>query len=720
MSYIPRAYENRWDITHIEDLDMSSANKQSIVAQIIDKKMVNPKTAKKLYEITVQDENWHIAHLQYYNAAFQVAKLEKNKRYTIIWKPADKKGKVVFYHPEAVENKNYDAGFDPMDSREDDLSRLKSDSNQSDNTDSINNKTKLNFANNPTDQKTWRIFPIYSEMMGLKPARFADKIYANIWLIPKYFMDHLPKRFTEKYELLDLAETMTELHYPTTYEKLNKARYRIYFEKMLKVQINSMVNKKEYETIDAKTKTIYARDSKVKPDRDIVKELLVTLTFELTPPQKTCVKEIIENLHSEKPMLRLMQWDVWSGKTIVAAIAAYYVIKRFGWQVAFLSPIEVLAQQHYNTLSKLFYPLGINVKLLTWSVTKSNKDKLKADLYYGSIEIVTGTHAIMQDDVSFKNLRFVVIDEQHKFGVKQRWWFKKFCSPHILQMTATPIPRTLALAFFAEFTVSVIDQLPAWRKPIYTKVITAKDYTKIKPRILDRISKWQNVYIVVPLVNESEHLDNVKSVLSEYDEVCKMFGKDLTKIIDGKDQLIIGPSEWFNRSQYIWLMHGKLKPAEKLQSMQDFKSGKTKILVSTTVIEVWVDVPHATIMIIKNAERFWLSQLHQLRGRVGRSDIQSYCFLESTKRDSDRLQAMEETTDGFKLAEIDMKLRGSGEMMWFRQSGQSDIPLEILSDINFVQKVQEAAKELVSIYPSLDELPWLREEMNLVWWQLLV
>ena len=720
MSYIPRAYENRWDITHIEDLDMSSANKQSIVAQIIDKKMVNPKTAKKLYEITVQDENWHIAHLQYYNAAFQVAKLEKNKRYTIIWKPADKKGKVVFYHPEAVENKNYDAGFDPMDSREDDLSRLKSDSNQSDNTDSINNKTKLNFANNPTDQKTWRIFPIYSEMMGLKPARFADKIYANIWLIPKYFMDHLPKRFTEKYELLDLAETMTELHYPTTYEKLNKARYRIYFEKMLKVQINSMVNKKEYETIDAKTKTIYARDSKVKPDRDIVKELLVTLTFELTPPQKTCVKEIIENLHSEKPMLRLMQWDVWSGKTIVAAIAAYYVIKRFGWQVAFLSPIEVLAQQHYNTLSKLFYPLGINVKLLTWSVTKSNKDKLKADLYYGSIEIVTGTHAIMQEDVSFKNLRFVVIDEQHKFGVKQRWWFKKFCSPHILQMTATPIPRTLALAFFAEFTVSVIDQLPAWRKPIYTKVITAKDYTKIKPRILDRISKWQNVYIVVPLVNESEHLDNVKSVLSEYDEVCKMFGKDLTKIIDGKDQLIIGPSEWFNRSQYIWLMHGKLKPAEKLQSMQDFKSGKTKILVSTTVIEVWVDVPHATIMIIKNAERFWLSQLHQLRGRVGRSDIQSYCFLESTKRDSDRLQAMEETTDGFKLAEIDMKLRGSGEMMWFRQSGQSDIPLEILSDINFVQKVQEAAKELVSIYPSLDELPWLREEMNLVWWQLLV
>lgn len=725
LSYIPRTYETRGEVTDIQSLDLQNPNKQSVLVQIIDKKLVNPRSAKKLFEITVQDINGHIAHLQYYNAMFQVTKLEKNKRYTVIGKPADKKGKIIFYHPEAVEAA-------PPES----LSDIYIWSDKPDNTSNIyisaSSNTKLNFGNSATNQKTGRIFPIYSEMMGIKPAWFADKIYNNIWLIDKYFMDHLPKWFVDKYELMDLADSMKELHYPTDFDKLNSARYRIYFEKMLKVQINSLLNKKIYQwQEDEATKYIYNRDSQTLPDRDIVKEFLAKLPFELTPPQKICVKEIIENLHSNKPMLRLMQWDVWSGKTIVAAIAAYYAIRKFGGQVAFLSPIEVLAHQHYNTLSKLFYPLGINVKLLTWSVTKSNKDKLKSDLYYGSIDIVTWTHAIMQDDVSFKNLRLVVIDEQHKFGVKQRWWFKQFHSPHILQMTATPIPRSLALAFFAEFSVSIIDQLPAGRKPIHTKVITAKDYIKLKPWILDRVSQGQNIYIVVPLVNESETLDGVKSAITEYQEACQMFGKDLELML-GKSNNVSnipnhqdiyiseGYSDWFVYSPYIWLMHGKLKASEKTQVMQDFKSGKVKILVSTTVIEVGVDVPHATIMIIKNAERFGLSQLHQLRGRVGRSDIQSYCFLESTKKDSDRLQAMEETTDGFKLAEIDMKLRGAGEIMWFRQSGQSDIPLEILSDINFVHKVQDAAQELIDLYPKLDELPWLREEMSLVGGQLLV
>ena len=714
LGYLPRNYENRSDIISIKDLQPNLATKQSICAKVIDKKLINPKSTKRLFEISLEDENGHHAFAQYYNAAFQVAKLEKDKRYIRIGKIINKKGKIVFYHPESVES------ADPSIS--DTIGNGKDD----------NDNNSIEYwldMTNIASQKTGRIFPIYSELMGIKPARFADKIYKNIDLIPKYFIDHLPNWFTEKYDLLSLSQTITTLHYPSDYEILNKARYRIYFDKLLKVQVNSLLNKKIYEQKDEITENIYKKNSQTKVDWNIIKEFVDSLPFELTPPQKVCIKEIVENFHSEKPMLRLMQWDVWSGKTIVAAICAYYMIRKFGWQVAFLSPIEVLAQQHFHTLSKLFYPLGINVKLLTWSINKSNKDKIKNDLWYWSIDIVTWTHAIIQDDVSFKNLRFVVIDEQHKFGVKQRWWFKKFCSPHILQMTATPIPRSLALAFFAEFSVSIIDQLPAGRKPIFTKIITAKDYTKLKPWLLDRIQKWQNIFIVVPLVEESEHLDGVKSAISTYDEVCDLLAKDIRYIYkwdnwdnltDDKSDNIDNIYEQHNFSPYIWLMHGKLKPAQKSKVMEDFKNWKTKVLVSTTVIEVWVDIPHATIMIIKNAERFGLSQLHQLRWRVGRSDIQSYCFLETNKKDSERLQAMEQYTDGFKLAEIDMKLRWAWEIMWFRQSGQSDIPIEILSDIKFVSKVQQAAQELIDIYPKLQELPAFREDINLIWGQLLV
>jgi ATP-dependent DNA helicase RecG len=296
----------------------------------------------------------------------------------------------------------------------------------------------------------------------------------------------------------------------------------------------------------------------------------------------------------------------------------------------------------------------------------------------------------------------VVIDEQHKFGVKQRSFFKKFGSPHILQMTATPIPRTLALAYFAEFDVSIIDQMPAGRKPIITKVVTKKERTKLKYRIIDRMKLGQSVFVVVPLVYENEQMEWVHSAEMVYDEMKAEFS----------DYLL---------SSEIGLMHGKLSSKEKDDVMQKFKNNTSKILVSTTVIEVGVDVPQATIMIIKNSERFGLSQLHQLRGRVGRSDIQSYCFLE-TKNISwnERLKAMEDHTDGFKLAEIDMKLRWTGEVMGYRQSGESDIPTEILMDITFIEKVQQAASWLFEHYPGLKGLKILESEMDYVDGEIMV
>ncbi|MEI6426014.1 MAG: helicase-related protein, partial [Candidatus Absconditabacteria bacterium] len=304
------------------------------------------------------------------------------------------------------------------------------------------------------------------------------------------------------------------------------------------------------------------------------------------------------------------------------------------------------------------------------------------------------THALLQEDVLFKKLGLVVIDEQHKFGVKQRAVFKKFNSPDILQMSATPIPRSMALAFFGEFDVSIIDEMPAGRKPIITKIIGLSEMKKLKPRMMDKINQGQKVFIVTPLIEESDKMEEVKAALTEFEETKYLFNE-----IKGQ----------------IGLLHGKMKSKEKDEIMNKFKTGEIKILVSTTVIEVGVDIPEATIMIIKNAERFGLSQLHQLRGRIGRSDIQSYCFLETknkTGESAKRLKAMEDTNDGFKLAEIDLQTRGSGEILGTMQSGEGDIPLEVLGDIGFLEKIQEGADRLLENYPNLEGLDLLKNYLQ--------
>lgn len=394
--------------------------------------------------------------------------------------------------------------------------------------------------------------------------------------------------------------------------------------------------------------------------------------------------------------MRLLQWDVWSWKTIVAALIAFYVIKHLWWQAVFLAPLAILAHQHHSSLAKILLPLWIRVELLTWSVTKSQKEKIKKDLTAGHVHMVVWTTALLQDDVDFHNLKLAIVDEQHKFWVRQRSFFKKFWAPHLLQMSATPIPRSMALAFFGEFEVSTIDELPAWRKPIYTKVISEKERYKLKPRVLDKVWQWQKVYIIAPLVSESESetMQDVKNVQDEF-----MITQD--RILELKNK--------------VWLMHGKMKQKEKDEVMHAFKSGKISLLVATTVIEVWVDVPEATIMIIRNSERFWLSQLHQLRGRIGRSDLQSYCFLETKKKSWDsykRLRALEETTDWFKLAELDLQYRGAWEILGTRQSWQTDIPLELLSDLEFVSQVRRWALWLLDKYPKLEWLPGLQKFLD--------
>lgn len=653
-NYFPRTYEDRASIQPLNNLHINEKWTTSTKGKILTKKFFQ-RGGKKIYDITFEDENWALGYISIFNSGYLASKLTEGQRYIIVGKPTFKYGKITFSHPDVL---------------------------------TTNETWELTQLHN-----SGRMFPVYSEMNGIKPGRFAQKIRDNLNQIPHFFTEYLPAEFLKTFELLDVQTTIKNIHYPDSNQLKNQAIHRIFFDRLLRVQLFSLMNKMQYQSNQKPISTTQ--------QRDILKTMLDRLPFELTVAQKKVVKQIIDDFHSGKPMLRLLQGDVGSGKTIVATLAAYYSKQVFWGQTAFLAPLEVLATQHYHSIAKLLLPLGLRVECITGSLTKSAKDKLKADLASGRIDMIIGTHALLQEGIDFHNLHYVVIDEQHKFWVKQRAFFKQFNSPHILQMSATPIPRSMAIAFFGEFDVSIIDQMPQWRLPIQTKIITTHETTKLKPRILDKINKSQKVFLVTPLIEDSETLDEVQSVQTAFQEMQGLFPE-----IESK----------------IWLLHGKMKPKEKETIMQDFKSGKIMILVSTTVIEVGVDIPEATIMIIKNAERFGLAQLHQLRGRIGRSSLQSYCFLETPKKSGDsyeRLRAMEETTDGFKLAQLDLENRGSGEILGTMQSGISDIPIEVLTDLTFLEKVQQGAHRLLENYPNLEGLPHIQKFLNEKIWDIM-
>ena len=644
--YFPRTHEDR---SNIKNLNEIITDGQTIIATrgyIIEKK-ISFRGKKKVYDIKFTDVKWDVGYITIFNAAFLAQQIQKDKRYIIVGKAAFSFGKIVFRHPEVVETQSPD------------------DEERSHN--------------------VGRLYPIYSELQGIKPSRFAKKIREQIPHINGYFQELYPESLRKKYKLLGIQETIKNMHYPDSQAYKQKAQYRIFFDRLLKIQLYSQLQKQTYQSVK--------KQAKNEPDREIIKEIIATLPFTLTNAQKKVTKTIIENLHETKPMLRLLQGDVGSGKTVVAAIAAYYVSKKLGAQSIFMAPLEILANQHYKTLAKVLLPLWIRVWLLTGSLSKWQKDKVKEQMKAGTLDVIVGTHALIQEWVSAKNIQLAVIDEQHKFGVKQRSFFKQFDNPHILQMSATPIPRSMALAFFGEFDVSIIDEMPAGRLPIHTKIITNAQRIKSKPRIIDKINKGEKVFIVTPLIEESEKLEDVTAATQAFEETQDLFPEI---------------------RHHIGLIHGKMKPKDKETIMQAFKEGKIKILVATTVIEVWVDIPEATIMIIKNAERFGLSQLHQLRWRIGRSDLQSHCFLQTAKKSWDtykRLKALEETNDGFKLAEIDLENRGAGEMLGIRQSGESDIPMEILTNIKFIETVQQAAIEFLHTYPNLEWLPELQSTL---------
>lgn len=505
-----------------------------------------------------------------------------------------------------------------------------------------------------------RIVPIYTVCEGLNIKTLRRAINNAIEMYNDYIIDILPDFIKEKHGILSKKIAVRQIHFPETMELMEQARFSLVFEELFLIQLR--LAKVRQENLENNT----CPALKIGND-GLVQSFIKQLPFELTNGQKKAVNEILNDLNSEKPMARLLQGDVGSGKTVVATIMLLAGVEN-NYQGAIMAPTEILAQQHYNNLVNWLTPMGINVGLFLGSHGKKIRQAFETDLRNGQTHIAVGTHALIQENVEFANLGAIVVDEQHRFGVKQRNTLrKKSQNPQVLTMTATPIPRTLALTVHGDLDLTIIDELPKGRKPIETHLVTSHRLTY--KLIKEQIEQGRQAYIVYPLIEESETL-SAKAATIEAERL----------------QAEIFPE------YKIGLLHGKLKNAEKEQVMADFKNKKYDILVCTTVVEVGVDVPNATVILIENAERFGLSQLHQLRGRVGRSNLQSYCILFSNTQNQEtreRLKIMTETNDGFVIAEKDLEIRGPGEFLGTRQSGIPDL---IISDIVRDAKILEITR----------------------------
>lgn len=530
--------------------------------------------------------------------------------------------------------------------------------------------------------------PYYSTSEKLKSRGFTPKNFVRIMRtlisqVQRDIPEILSPRVLKEAQLMLRANALTNIHFPADIHSLGKARERIKFDELFFIQLQLLRLK-------------YLRMEKVKSRKfskigDYFNSFYHNnLPFELTNAQKKVIREIRADVGSGKQMNRLLQGDVGSGKTLVALMSMLMALDNDS-QACLMAPTEILAQQHYKTISRMLHGMPVEVALLTGSTKKSERNELHARLQDGRLQILIGTHALIEDQVQFHNLGLVVIDEQHRFGVAQRarLWEKSEIPPHILVMTATPIPRTLAMTLYGDLEVSVIDELPPGRKPVKTYHYYEKERLRVFWFLKEQIAQGRQVYVVFPIINESDKLE-------------------LQDLMDGFDTI----SRYFPLPDYhISIVHGQLKPAEKESEMKRFLEKKTQIMVATTVIEVGVDVPNATVMVIENAERFGLSQLHQLRGRVGRGADQSHCILMSsyklTTDGKKRLETMVRTTDGFEIAEVDLHLRGPGDLQGTQQSGLVGLKLaSLVKD----EKLLKVAREMA--YRVLDEDPQLENPEN--------
>lgn len=650
LHYYPRAYEDRRAVRNIATLKLDDV--VSLKAQIAKVSAIPMgKSQRKIYDIVVRDSSGQI-HCKFFRVPYRgyFERFPVGKEVRLTGKVIAYRGRLEFHHP--------------------DLRDIESEEEIQDD-----------------------LIPIYVEIENMSSARIYRLIQGVIaQLAPEAWgVEKFPATVLERYRLLPRKEALLQLHRPPVelsqdFSNLkSQAHRRIIFEEFFWLELYLAAKKTGLK----KEKGIA-----LQPRPGNLEVLKKSLPFELTNAQKKAFLEIAQDLEKPHPMHRLVQGDVGSGKTLVAFMAAVSVYDN-GYQSCLMAPTEILAEQHFKNAQKILEPLGLKVDLLTGKSKTSERKEIFERLKAGQTHFLIGTHALIEDEVQFNNLALVIIDEQHRFGVEQRAKLKnKGRSPHFLVFTATPIPRTLAMTVYGDLEVSLIDEMPPGRSPIQTRVI----YEKKRPEALkfmhEQVKKGRQAYVVYPLVEESEKID-LKNAVDEMQKLQEQF-PDIK----------------------VGLMYGKMKPAEKDEIMNQFRQGEIQVLVSTTVIEVGVDVPNANLMIIEHAERFGLSQLHQLRGRVGRGTHKSFCVLimgyAVSEEGKARTQMMEQTTDGFKIAEFDLEMRGPGEFLGTRQSGLPGFQMaNLVRDILILQEARSAAFDILKYDPQLKnpENKRLREEL---------
>ena len=527
-------------------------------------------------------------------------------------------------------------------------------------------------------------YPIYPSTEKLIRSGISQRVIQKLVLNliemgGNFFSETLPKYVLDYYKLINKNVALKEIHFPTSQKKLSQAQIRLKFEELTYIQLQLILKNQQrkrkikgfiFSEIGSTLKNFYNHQ----------------LPYQLTSAQKRVIREIREDMGSGRQMNRLLQGDVGSGKTIVALFAILIAIEN-NFQACFVAPTEILAQQHFNSFRELLSDSNINLNLLTGSTKAKERKIINLGLENGTLQILIGTHAVFEENVRFKNLGLAIIDEQHRFGVAQRakLWSKNTTPPHILVMTATPIPRTLAMSLYGDLDISLIDEMPPGRKPIKTMHKYDNNRLKVFQFIKEKIKEGRQIYVVYPLIEESEKLD-FKDLMDGYESLSRSF-----------------PIPKFQ----ISIVHGKMKADDKAYEVKRFAEGKTQIMVATTVIEVGVNIPNASVMIIESAERFGLSQLHQLRGRVGRGNEQSYCILMTGSKLSDeskiRVQTMVKTNNGFEIAEVDLKLRGPGNILGTQQSGILRLKIaDIVKDNKLLKIARELAKEILKKDPKLE------------------
>ena len=539
-----------------------------------------------------------------------------------------------------------------------------------------------------------RILPIYPTRGGLKP-NVTRKILNELRPLIIMADETLPAEIVLNEKLPSRADALLGLHFPDSAEQADAARNRLAFEELFGLILAARLNKQENSKLEG---------PKISFNQPRIKKFVNDLPFTLTSAQKRALWEILQNFAGSDPakvtpMNRLLQGDVGSGKTVVAGAAAYQAALA-GYQTAFMAPTEILATQHAETLTKLLRPHGISVALLTGSVKGKNRTNLLKQIKNGRAQVVVGTHALFQKSVDFRRLGFVVIDEQHRFGVKQRQELlakgNNLAMPHLLSMTATPIPRSLQLTLFGDLDISILNELPKGRHPIITEIVSPNSRAGMNEKILQKLAKGQQIYIVAPLIEET------------------LARNDPAKLAKNSVENLAKEAQRTFKDCKISVLHGRQPAAEKEKTMREFATHETQILVATTVVEVGVDVPNATVMVIENADQFGLAQLHQLRGRVGRGEHQSHCFL--VQSDSNpptrRLREIERSVDGFYLAEVDLKLRGAGEIYGTAQHGELNLQIANLADTRLIKRASVAADWFINSGKNLLQYKELSREVN--------